>query len=111
MSEERRRTLRYPFHAPAEVSDEKTGSQLSVHLEEISLHGCYLQTQAPFPAGSMLLVKVFAEGSFFESRASVLYAQPAVGMGVAFHDLKPYYVAVLKKWLLSAMLAKHKPEN
>jgi len=111
MFEERRRTLRYSFHVPAEVSDEKTGSQLSRHLREISLLGCYLQTQAPFPAGPMLLVGVFAEGSFFEARASVLYVQPAAGMGVVFHDLKPYYVRSLRKWLPSAMLAKHKREN
>jgi hypothetical protein len=32
-------------------------------------------------------------------------------MGVAFRDLKPYFVEVLKKWLLAAMHAKQKPRE
>jgi PilZ domain len=111
MGEQRRRTIRYPFDAPAEVSDEKFGSQLSMRVSEISLNGCYLQTEAPFPAGAELFVKIFSEGSFLEARATVAYSRPKAGMGVAFRDLKPYFVAVLKRWLLSAMLAKHKPQT
>jgi hypothetical protein len=32
-------------------------------------------------------------------------------MGVAFRKLKPFFVAVLQKWLLVAMKAKHQPSN
>jgi len=111
MGEERRRTIRYPFDAAAEVSDEKAQGTLAVRVSKISLNGCYLQTAAPFPAGTPLFVKVFAEDSFFEAHATVAYAQAGAGMGVAFRDLKPYFVNVLKKWLLAAMLGKHKEQD
>jgi hypothetical protein len=56
-------------------------------------------------------VKIFVEGTFFETHATALYSQPNVGMGVVFRKLKPFFVAVLQKWLLEAMKAKHKPSN
>jgi hypothetical protein len=111
MGEERRRTLRYPFDASAEVSEEKSEKRLSARASEISLNGCYLLMETPFPAGTPLLVKVFAQGSFFEAHATVAYARPNTGMGIAFRHMKPYFVAVLKKWLLAAMLAKHEPQS
>ena len=111
MGAERRRTIRYPFDAAAEVSEERAQGTLAVRVSEISLNGCYLQTASPFPAGTTLLIKVFAEDSFFEAHATVAYAQAGTGMGVAFRELKPYFVNVLKKWLLSAMLGKHKQQE
>ena len=111
MGAERRRTVRYPFDASAEVSDEQAHGTLAVRVSEISLNGCYLQTASPFPAGTSLFLKVFAEDSFFEARATVAYAHAGTGMGVAFRDLKPYFVNVLKKWLLAAMLGKHKQSD
>jgi PilZ domain len=110
MGAERRRTNRYPFDAAAEVSDDQSGGTLSLRLTELSLNGCYLQTEAPFPVGTVLSLKVFADGNFVEARATVAYSQPKMGMGVAFREVKPYYVAVIKKWLLAAMLAKQKPQ-
>jgi hypothetical protein len=31
---------------------------------------------------------------------------PNLGMGLMFRETKPYYVMVLRKWLLTAMVAK-----
>jgi hypothetical protein len=111
MGAERRRTIRYPFDAAAEVSEDNAQGTLAVRVSEISLNGCYLQTASPFPAGTALFVKVFSEGIFFEAHATVAYAQAGMGMGVAFRDLKPYFVNVLKKWLLAAMFGKHKQQD
>jgi hypothetical protein len=111
MPEDRRRNLRFPFEASAEVSEENSDARIPARVTEISLNGCFLQTADPFPDGAALLVKIFVEGSFFEAHATVVYSQPKAGMGIAFLDLKPYFVAVLKKWLLAAMLAKHKPQG
>jgi hypothetical protein len=111
MQQDRRRTLRFPFEASAEVSEENSEARTPARVTEISLNGCFLQTAAPLPNGTSLFVKVFVEGSFFETQATVVYSQPNVGMGIAFRELKPYFAAVLKKWLLAAMLAKPKPES
>jgi hypothetical protein len=107
--EDRRRTLRFPFDASAEVSEEKSEARLPARVTEISLNGCFLQMADPFPDRTPLLVKIFVEGSFFEAHGTVVYSKPKTGVGVAFRDLKPYFVSVLKKWLLEAMLAKRKP--
>jgi hypothetical protein len=111
MQPDRRRTLRFPFEAVAEVSREKTDARLPTRVTEIGPNGCYLQMGAPFEVGTPIFVRIFVEGSFFETHATVVYSQPNTGMGVAFRDLKPYFVEVLRKWLLDAMLAKQKPRK
>jgi hypothetical protein len=75
-------------------------------VTELSLNGCYVKTESPYPKGTSLGVKVFTETEFFEGQASVAYAQPNQGMGLMFKETKPFYLMVLRKWLLSAMMAK-----
>jgi hypothetical protein len=75
-------------------------------VKELSLNGCYVDTKTPYPLGSSLAVKLFTETEFFEAQASVVYSMPDVGMGLMFRDTKPYYVMVLRKWLLTAMIGK-----
>jgi hypothetical protein len=111
IQQERRRTLRFPFEAPAEVSEETSKSRMPARVTEISLNGCFLQVGSPFPQGTSIFVRIFVEGSFFEAHATVVYSQPNIGMGIAFRDLKPAFSAVLKKWLLTAMLAKQKTQS
>ncbi len=43
---------------------------------------------------------------FFEAQASVIYSQADQGMGLMFRETKPYYLMVLRKWLLAAMMGK-----
>lgn len=109
MEPERRLSLRFRFDAPAEVSWENSASKITARVTEIGPSGCYLQMASPADTGSSVFIKIFAEGSFFEAHATVVYSQPNMGMGVAFRDLKPYFVGELKKWLLAAMHAKQKP--
>ena len=65
----------------------------------------------PFDAGSEIFVKFFAEAKFFETRAIVAYSKPNLGMGVSFREMKPYFVEVLRKWVLEAMITKNKPRD
>ena len=44
-------------------------------------------------------MKIFACSDFFEANASVIFSQPDMGLGLAFRDLKPYFLKVLQKWL------------
>jgi PilZ domain len=109
--QDRRRGLRFPFTAEAEVSLEGSDQRLPARVTEIGPQGCYLQMGNPFDPGSAIFVKFFAESKFFETKASVAYSQPNRGMGVSFRDMKPYFVDVLRKWLLEAMIAKNKPRD
>ena len=36
----------------------------------------------------------------------MIYMQEELGMGLMFTDTRPYYLMVLRKWLLSAMMAR-----
>jgi hypothetical protein len=106
MEQERRRTPRYPFTASIEMREGASEDKRTARVTELSLNGCYVKMDNPYPGGTSLGVKVFTETEFFEGQASVVYAQPNQGMGLMFKETKPYYLMVLRKWLLAAMMAK-----
>ncbi len=108
---ERRRGLRFPFSAEAEVSLDGSDQKMPARVTEIGANGCFLQMGKPFDVGSALFVKFFAEAKFFETKATVVYSQANLGMGISFRDMKPYFADVLRKWLLEAMISKNKPRD
>jgi hypothetical protein len=110
VEQDRRRTPRYPFIANAEVSEGKTEAPLKGRVSELSLNGCFVNTLNPFAKGSAVDVKLNTETEFFETTGTVVYSNSETGMGLMFLQTKPYYLSVLKKWLLSAMIAKGKPK-
>jgi hypothetical protein len=103
---EKRRTPRYAFIADAEVIETASGAKLKARVSEFGLTGCYLDMTHPLAVGTALSVKIFSASDFFEAPAKVVYAHPNLGMGVEFHDLKPFFQNVLKKWVLAAMVGK-----
>jgi hypothetical protein len=63
-----------------------------------------------------VLVKIFAiDGGYFEADATVVYSNPSLGMGLAFRQVRPEFLARLRKWLREAMQqnqsANQKPEE
>jgi PilZ domain len=104
-----RRTPRFPFSAAAEITRLDTGATESTQVNELSLYGCYLDTKAPLPRGSKVNIKIHSGGQFFETPASVVYSQPTLGMGLAFRDVKPVFLAVLQKWLRQALAKQNAP--
>ncbi|MGB9466143.1 MAG: hypothetical protein WBR10_13610, partial [Candidatus Acidiferrum sp.] len=61
-----RRGFRFVVNAAAEIAPEGTPSaSVSVRATEISLHGCYLETPAPFAELSPVFVKIFYENEYF----------------------------------------------
>jgi hypothetical protein len=99
-----RRGFRFSFNANAEIAPEGSPSAtVNVRATEISLHGCYLETPAPFAELSPVFVKIFYAKEYFEAKGTVIYVKPAVGMGVEFRELKPHCRVVLQKWILAAL--------
>jgi hypothetical protein len=99
-----RRGFRFSFNASAEIAPEGSpGATVNVRATEISLHGCYLETPAPFAELSPVFVKIFYADEYFEAKGTVIYVKPAVGMGVEFRELKPHCRVVLQKWILAAL--------
>jgi hypothetical protein len=98
-----RRTPRYPFTAHAEVAPEPSGAPFPATVKELSLYGCYLDTGAPLNNKTKVVLKIVGKDDFFEANATVIYSNPRLGMGLVFHNVKPHYISVLRKWLLVAM--------
>jgi hypothetical protein len=61
--------------------------------------GCYLDTLNPFPKGTQIRLAIYHGGSTFTALATVIYAQPNMGMGVEFSAVEPEQLEILLKWL------------
>jgi hypothetical protein len=103
-----RRTPRFPFSAPAEVLRPGAHAE-KTRVNELSLYGCYLDTKTPLPRGTNVTVKIISGGQYFEASATVIYSQPTLGMGLAFREVKPTFLAVLQKWLRQALEKQNAP--
>jgi PilZ domain len=102
--DQERRGFRFLFDAAAEIAPEGSPSaSVSVRAKEISLHGCYLETPAPFAELSPVFVKIFYVSEYFEAKGTVIYVKPGVGMGLQFRDVKPPCRIILQKWILAAL--------
>jgi hypothetical protein len=106
MEQDRRRTPRYPFVGSIEMREGASEDKRAARVNELSLNGCYVNTENPYPVGTALAIKLFTETEFFEAQATVVYSHPKQGMGLMFRETKPYYLMVLRKWLLAAMVGK-----
>ncbi len=106
MEQDRRRTPRYPFNASIEMREGASQDKRTARVTGLSLNGCYVSTESPYAEGSSLAVKVFTAADFYEGQATVIYIQEKLGMGLMFTETRPYYLMVLRKWLLSAMMSK-----
>ena len=106
MEQDRRRNPRYPFAGSIEMREGTSEDKRTARVKELSLNGCYVDTESPYPMGTSLSIKLFTDADFFEAQASVIYSMPNEGMGLMFRETKPYYLMVLRKWLLSAMMGK-----
>jgi hypothetical protein len=74
-----------------------------MRVNEISLHGCYLDEATSFPRGTQVTIKIFSGEQTFEATASILYSQPTLGTGLAFREVKPPAMATLREWLQQAL--------
>ena len=106
MEQDRRRTPRYPFEASIEMHEGSSPDKRTARVTGLSLNGCYVSTESPYAEGTSLTVKVFTATEFYEGQATVIYIQERLGMGLMFTETRPYYLMVLRKWLLSAMMSK-----
>jgi hypothetical protein len=105
---EKRRTPRFPFHAVAEVGEKESGGELVTRVSELSVNGCYIDEQNPFPSGTMVRLKIISGSEVFDATAKVLYAHANLGMGVVFQDVSLRSGTVLREWLRAAKASEEK---
>ncbi|MHB8540951.1 MAG: PilZ domain-containing protein [Candidatus Acidiferrales bacterium] len=96
---EHRREPRYPFFATIELLEAHSETRVSARTGDLSLHGCYVDTMNPFPAGSTVRVIITNAGITFTAQGAVAHSQPNIGMGISFTAVEPDQKSILMKWL------------
>jgi hypothetical protein len=96
---ERRRHLRFPFTASAEVTESKSGAKIAGRTSDLSLGGCYVDAISPFPVGADAHVRIQKGEDHFEAQVKVVYSQIGMGMGLAFVSAQPKHYRLFQKWL------------
>jgi hypothetical protein len=96
---ERRRAVRYPITATAEVVELRSQTRVLGRSSDLSLGGCYVDTFSPLAVGAIVRVRLECEQRLFEALATVSNAHPSMGMGLAFTEIKPEHQAILQVWV------------
>jgi hypothetical protein len=106
MENERRRVSRFRLVAPAELSDEISGTRMTAYVTDLSLYGCTLGVARPPHTGAPIRIEIVTAAESFESRATVVHSHRH-SVGLTFRDVKPQSLAVLHRWLVTAMQKQH----
>jgi hypothetical protein len=85
--------------ASAEVTELGSGAKLSARTSELGLGGCYIDTLNPFPAGSLVQLRILRDNGVFETKAKVVYSDRRFGMGLAFTEMSLNQRSLLEGWL------------
>jgi len=99
MESERRRSSRYPFFAPAELTESTSGAQLEAATSDLGSNGCYLDTINPLPQGTIISIQITYQGQVFAAGGVVAHSHPSMGMGVNFIALESGCASILETWL------------
>ncbi len=96
---EKRRSPRYRCEGSAEIREDGREVRTWATFTDISLHGCYLEAQATYPSGTVLHMKLEANGIVVESKGIVRVTYPYLGMGIAFDGISEENQALLRRLL------------
>jgi PilZ domain len=96
---EKRRSHRYNCAGNAELREERRDVRTWATFQDVSLHGCYLEVQATYSVGTILQMKLDANGVQVETKGVVRVNYPYLGMGIAFREMSESSVARLRELL------------
>jgi hypothetical protein len=96
---ERRTTARYPFTATCDATEPKSHAKIIGRTSDLGRGGCFIDTIGPFPVGTVLLIRINREERTLTIEGKVAFAQPGMGMGIAFTKAVPDQQAILDEWI------------
>ncbi len=96
---ERRTSPRYPFTATCDATEPKSGAKIIGRTSDLGIGGCYIDSIGPFPMGTNLVVRINRDQQTLKIQAKVVFAQPGMGMGLAFTHAEPDQQAILDQWI------------
>lgn len=86
---ERRRSPRLQCSGSAEFRPEGSDVRMWGTLTDVSLHGCYVEMNNTFPAGTRVSLTIEALGIRVRVQATVRVSYPFLGMGMCFSEIEP----------------------
>jgi hypothetical protein len=98
-----RRTLRYSFVIDVELTDVQSGIQIKARTKQLSLFGCGVDALRLFPKGTNVRIRLFHSGADVNALARVVYANPKLGMGMAFTKVDRENERILEWWITELM--------
>ena len=97
---DRRDAPRYPLILIAEITEITTGNKIVGRTSDVSRTGCYVDTLSPPAKGSEVQVRLVQGREAFETRGTVMYVGPGLGMGIRFQEgAGEKQMATLDRWL------------
>jgi hypothetical protein len=100
-SPERRENPRFKIKVPVEIYLEGKDTPYRTATSDLSLHGCYIETIFPFPAATVLELKLQLTGTLLVL-ATVATSDPQVGNGIKFTKMLPEDIDELRAFLDAA---------
>lgn len=100
---EKRRSPRYKCEGSAEMCEEGHDVRTWAAFKDISLHGCYVEATATYPVGTLLDMKLEANGLQVRTSGTVRVTYPFLGMGIAFTEMAEQDRTRLKELLRTVM--------
>lgn len=98
---EKRKSPRYRCNGSARLQEVGSATSTWATFTDISMHGCYLETAVPCNVGTLLDLKLDAEGIHLDTQGEVRVAYPGVGMGISFTKISDPDRTCLRKLLVS----------
>jgi len=96
---ERRQSSRIGFSATGQVVEPVSKAVIALRVGDLSPGGCYADSLAVFPVGTVVRLSVRHAGRDFGASAKVVSAQSGMGMGLKFLDLPPDMRSLLQEWV------------
>jgi len=96
---EKRRSPRYKCDGSVEMREEGHDVHTWATFRDISFHGCYVEATATYPVGTVLDLKLEANGFQVRAKGIVRVTYPFLGMGIALTEMGEDDRARLKELL------------
>jgi hypothetical protein len=90
---------RFPFSTTAEAIDTQGNTKITGRTTDLAQKGCYIDTISPFAAKSTVALRITRDDQSFETKATVVYSQRGMGMGLVFTTSEFDQLQVLDTWL------------
>ena len=81
---EKRQSPRYKCQGSAHLQEFDGATSVWATLTDISLHGCYVESASTFHVGTILSLRLEANGFRIDASGEVHVAYPGLGMGISF---------------------------